>query len=140
MSDLETYTLFQRKIESLANRWVKAWPDSGYRGGASNVRLSHNQEGRPDKILFYANYVDGIGREGSMDLKYLDDSMTLEYESKRWYDEEQRQRNERFEKINALTNEIRNSPAGQQLSKLGQQILVHEYYIGNSITHPFRFY
>ncbi len=83
--DFPAYQRLQQQIKALADRWVRAWPEYGYRGGASNVRLSeayaNGAHAFGEKILFYAPYVDGIGCEGSMSSKYLDDDSTLEADS-----------------------------------------------------------
>lgn len=88
--DFPAYRRLQQRMQDLADRWVRAWGEYGYRGGATDVRLSPawgaGKHPYGEEITFYAPYVDGIGRNGSMSSKYLDDDSNLELDAKAWYD------------------------------------------------------
>ena len=104
--DFIAYQRLQQQIKALADRWVRAWGDYGYRGGASNVRFSeaYGAGAHPfgEEICFYASYVDGVGRQGSMSSRYLDDDSTLEADSRAWYEADKAERAERSNRLSAL--------------------------------------
>lgn len=106
--DFPAYQRLHQRIKQLATRWVLAWGEYGYRGGANNVHFSEaygaGEHPFGERIEFYASYVDGVGRAGWMSSKYLDDDSTLEVDSKAWYDVEQAAAKARSECIRELEN------------------------------------
>ncbi len=105
--DFPAYQRLHQRMKELADRWVLAWGEYGYRGGANNVRFSEaygaGEHPYGERIEFYAHYVDGIGRNGSFSSKYLDDDTTLEIDSKVEYDNEQTMRRQRSAEISRLS-------------------------------------
>lgn len=104
--DFPAYKRLHQQMQALATRWVLAWGDYGYRGGATMVRFSdaYGAGTHPygENIEFYAPYVDGIGRQGSFSSKYLDDDSTLEADSKAWYEAERAEKAAKSARISAL--------------------------------------
>lgn len=126
--DLEAYIRMQSRITSLADRWVKAWPEYGYRGGVGRAWLSVPYNGQPERrIEFYAGYVDGIGRYGSLSLKYLDDDSTLEVDSKTEFQAEIDARNTKAK----LVSEAEAHPAVRRYKELTCDPL-------SQLSYPFR--
>ena len=106
--DFPAYQRLHQRIKQLATRWVLAWGEYGYRGGACNAHFSEaygaGEHPFGERIEFYAPYVDGRGREGWMSSKYFDDDSTLEVDSKAWYDAEQATAKARSKRICELEN------------------------------------
>lgn len=126
MTDLTNLKNLNETANQLARRWVKAWGDySGYNcSGGATINLNIN------KIEFYASPTSsGMTWKQWIDIKYLDDSTTLEQDSKKWYDGFHKSRTERFNKI----RELENNELVQEYIKLKNQNTypTTEYFMGN---------
>ncbi len=118
--DFAAYQRLHQQIKALANRWVLAWGEYGYRGGATNVHFSEaygaGEHTFGETICFYAPYVDGVGREGSMSSRYLEDDSTLEADSRAWYNADRAAREARSRR----QSELENTPEVREYKGLSQ--------------------
>ena len=108
--DFPAYQRLHQRIKALANRWVLAWGEYGYRGGASNVHFSEaygaGEHPFGERIEFYAHYFDGVGRNCSMSSKYLDDDSALEADSKAWVEADRTASIAHFNRLKELENTL----------------------------------
>lgn len=114
MSDFETYKAIQRRAESCADRWVKAWPQSaGYVGvDIDSVSIDLNKY----VIHFSARpSCSGMHPRHAISIKYLENDDGLERDSRDWYKKDW---DERLSKSNRV-EELRRSEAVRELGVLG---------------------
>lgn len=110
-AELENYKQFQKKIEDIATRWVKAMSkNSGYTS-AGRVMMSHDYK----TINFTVNPCSsGIGWPMYISAKYLDDDSTLEKDAFEFYENKKKQRQNEYNRI----TELESTPEVKEYLKL----------------------
>jgi hypothetical protein len=101
--DLQIAKTIQKAAQDVADRWVLAWPNAGYRG-AKDVRIDFEK----GFIRFTPWIPDGIpwvNEDHKISVEYIVDDSKLESNSKFWYEEDQKKRREKMEYENTLKND-----------------------------------
>jgi hypothetical protein len=100
--DLQVTKAILAAAQDVANRWVLAWTNSGYRA-ARNVTIDFEK----GFIRFTPYMPDGICLldEHKISVEYIVDDSKLESNAKAWYEEDLRKRKEKSDYESMLKND-----------------------------------